>query len=79
MTNPAVLLTRRAKRAARLATAGQRALPDFVIIGAPKCGTTTVHHLLLPGDRNEVRAEVVEQLLRHFDARLASPEGLTPE
>ena len=41
--------------------------------------STTVHHLHLTGDRNEVRAEVVEQLLRHLDARLASPEGLTPE
>jgi lipopolysaccharide transport system ATP-binding protein len=37
-----------------MATAGGRALPDFVIIGAPKCGTTSlfsylVHHPLVLG------------------------------
>jgi len=35
-------ISRRAKRAARLATANGRALPDFVIVGAPKCGTTSL-------------------------------------
>lgn len=53
--------------------------PGEVFIAIAGADLTTVHHLHLSGDRNEVRAEVVEQLLRHLDARLASPEVLTPE
>jgi len=53
--------------------------PGEVFIAISGGELTTVHHLHLSGDRNEVRAEVVEQLLRHLDARLASPEGLTLE
>src|SRR3954447_18864580 len=51
---------RRALRAERLATAGRRGLPDFVIIGAPKCGTTSLftylaaHPLVLPSTTKEV-------------------------
>ena len=33
-------------RAARLATAPLRALPDFLIVGAPRCGTTSLYHHL---------------------------------
>jgi hypothetical protein len=36
------MMSRRAKRAARSATASGRALADFVIVGAPKCGTTSL-------------------------------------
>src|SRR4051794_17739526 len=39
-------LSRRASRAARMATASGRALPDFVIIGAAKCGTTSLYSYL---------------------------------
>ena len=53
--------------------------PGEVFIAIAGGGPTTVHHLHLSGDRNEVRAEVVEQLLRHLDARLAPPEAATPE
>jgi len=53
-------LSRRANRAARMATASGRALPDFVIIGAPKCGTTSLfsylcsHPLVLHSTTKEV-------------------------
>ena len=52
--------SRRAGRAARMATAKGRALPDFVIIGAPKCGTTSLfsylcsHPLVLRSTTKEV-------------------------
>jgi nicotinamide-nucleotide amidase len=53
--------------------------PGEVFIAIAGGDLTTVHHLHLSGDRNEIRAEVVELLLRHLDARLAPPEGLTLE
>ena len=53
--------------------------PGEVFIAIAGGGPTTVHHLHLSGERNEVRSEVVEQLLRHLDARLAAPEPATPE
>jgi nicotinamide-nucleotide amidase len=53
--------------------------PGEVFIAIAGGDLTTVHHLHLSGDRNEIRADVVELLLRHLDARLAPPEGLTLE
>ena len=53
--------------------------PGEVFVAIAGDGLTTVHHLHLAGDRNEVRAEVVEQLLRHFDLRLATPEEWAQE
>jgi len=47
-------------KAWRRATAGQRCLPDFIIIGAQKCGTTSLFHYLaqhpqlVPSWRKEV-------------------------
>jgi nicotinamide-nucleotide amidase len=54
-------------------------LPGEVFIAIADAAITTTHHLQLAGDRNQVRAEVVEQLLRHLDARLALPEGWVEE
>lgn len=53
--------------------------PGEVFIAIADDSLTTVHHLHLAGDRNEIRAEVVEQLLAHFDTRLAPPEGVRRE
>ena len=53
--------------------------PGEVFVAIAGNGVTTVHHLHLSGDRNEVRAEVVEQLLRHLDARLATPDEWAQE
>ena len=53
--------------------------PGEVFIAIADAAITTTHHLQLPGDRNQVRAEVVEQLLRHLDARLALPDGWVEE
>lgn len=47
--------------------------PGEVFVAIADGALTTVHHLHLTGDRNEVRAETVEQLLRHLDARLPVP------
>ncbi len=50
-----------AQKPYRFATAKQRALPDFLIIGAAKCGTTSMyayiseHPQVLPAMRKEVR------------------------
>jgi nicotinamide-nucleotide amidase len=53
--------------------------PGEVFIAIADASLTTVHHLHLSGDRNEIRAEVVQQLLAHFDTRLPPPEGVRPE
>jgi nicotinamide-nucleotide amidase len=53
--------------------------PGEVFIAIADGNVTTTHHLHLSGDRNEIRAEVVEQLLAHLDTRLAPPEGVGPE
>lgn len=45
------LLRRRVVLKLRKATAGLRALPDFVIVGAQKCGTSSMHQYLLQHPR----------------------------
>ena len=49
-----------AERWARAATAGRRALPDFLLIGAAKAGTTSLYHYLTqsPDVRRAARKEV---------------------
>ena len=51
--------------------------PGEVFVAIAGGGPTTVHQLRLSGERNEVRAQTVEQLLRHFGARLAVPPEWT--
>lgn len=53
--------------------------PGEVFIAIADESLTTVHHLHLSGDRNEIRAQVVDQLLAHLDARLPPPEGVRQE
>src|SRR5688500_8044261 len=43
--------TREIKRVFRRATVSLRGLPDFVIIGAQKCGTTSLHNYLIEHPR----------------------------
>jgi len=65
-----IALGSRVARGVRLTTAGMRALPDFIIIGASKCGTTslydylTSHPLVLPAAAKEVH---FFDDLRNFD------------
>jgi hypothetical protein len=55
------------ERRQRLMTASQRALPDFIIIGAQKSGTTSLFNLL--GQHPQIELSVVKQV-RYFDGGL---------
>ncbi len=60
-------------KAWRLGTAGARAVPSFVIAGAPKCGTSTLYDYLTghPGVRRGKRKEPTN-FLHHPGSRLRS-------
>jgi hypothetical protein len=52
----------------RLITSFLRPLPDFIIIGAMKCGTTTLHHQLR--EHPQVRAPIRKEI-HYFDREFA--------
>lgn len=64
--NPAPSLRHRVERAWRLATSPVRVLPDFLILGAKKCGTTALYSYLIehPAITSALRKEV-----HFFDGR----------
>jgi len=63
---------RAAARAFASATSGARVLPDFVIIGAQRGGTTSLYHFLTR--HPQVRGAVMDKEVHFFDLRFA--EGL---
>lgn len=54
------MLRQTAERWARTATSGRRVLPDFLVIGAQKAGTTSLYHYLMqsPDVRRAAKKEV---------------------
>jgi hypothetical protein len=68
------------RKAVRLATAPWRRLPDFVIAGAPKCGTSSLYDwiMLHPGARRALRKEPTNFLYypgSEMRARMYQPLG----
>lgn len=55
-------IRKRASWMFRLATSGVRALPDYIIIGAQKSGTSSLHHYL--SQHPDVRAPITKEV--HF-------------
>ena len=49
------------------ATAGQRVLPDFLVIGAQRAGTTTLYHYLVR--HPQVMGAIGDKEVHHFDLR----------
>src|SRR4051812_9675260 len=63
---------RRAERVARRASADLRALPDFVIIGAQKAGTTSLWRYLV---EHPMIVGPAEKEIHFFDGRFDRGEG----
>jgi hypothetical protein len=59
---------RSAERWTRVATAGQRSLPDFLVIGAQKAGTTSLYHYLTQfGDVRSASTKEVHYFDHHYE------------
>jgi hypothetical protein len=54
-------------RAVGEVTAGQRVLPDFLVIGAQRAGTTTLYHYLVR--HPQVMGAIGDKEVHHFDVR----------
>lgn len=74
MTGSGVSLRDRGRRAVKLAlkaytlpTSGVRSLPDFLIIGAQRCGTTSLYRYLVQHPR--VAPAVLEKGVHYFDTK----------
>ncbi len=58
---------RGAARGVGRVTAGVRVLPDFLVIGAQRAGTTTLYHYLV--EHPQVRGAVADKEVHYFDLR----------